>query len=205
MSHNVHTQVQSRWPEELRLSQLFSDALRLRVLVECNAREMSPQSFHELVGGGTLAKVSQAFELLVQYDWLVWTRSDEADPEAVERFYRGTGVPIVSDELFEKLPDSTKALIFARIFAALTARTREAMKAGTICARAETRVTWTPLELDQQGWEALTARLDSVFRALPEEQERARARTKESGEEPIPMTIALLGFESPKEPERKFS
>jgi len=49
------------------------------------------------------------------------------------------------------------------------------------------------------------ARLDSLFAALPREQERARQRMARSGEEPIAMTVALLGFESPSEPERKFS
>jgi len=62
-----------------------------------------------------------------------------------------------------------------------------------------------PLELDEQGWKTLIARLDEAFHAAVEEQERARERMAESGEEPIPATVALLGFESPKESERKFS
>ena len=153
-----------------------------------------------VVGGGTLTKVTEAFELLAHCEWLEWTRLEDD-----ERFYRGTGPPVVADEVFEKLPGSTKALVVSRIFEALAAQTKEAMKAGTICARPDAHFTWTPLELDQQGWEALTALLESVLLALPEEQERARARMAQSGEEPIPMTVGLLGFESPKDPERKFS
>lgn len=200
MSYNLQKPAEARWPEETRISQLYADPLRPRVLAECNAREMSPESFYKLVGGGTPAKVSQAFELLVQYEWLEWTRSD-----GDERFYRGTGDSTVSDEVFEKLPDTVKALLFSRIFESLVVRTKEAMKAGTICARSDAHMTWKSLELDQRGWEALNARLGAVFRALPEEQERAQARMKETGEEPIPVTVALLGFESPKKPERKFS
>ncbi|HMJ72789.1 MAG TPA: hypothetical protein VK471_05410 [Solirubrobacterales bacterium] len=173
----------------------------MRILAECNQREMSPQSFHRLVGGGTLSKVDRAFELLVQYDWLERTRSEGEE----EHFYRGTASPTMADEVFAALPDSTKALVTSRIFESLAARTREAMKAGTIAARPDTHFTWTPLELDQQGWDDLIARLDSIFLSLAEEQDRAQARMEDTGEEPIQMTLAMLGFESPKNPERKFS
>lgn len=189
----------------MRLAQLFGDALRLRVLVECGERETSPRSFHARVGGGTLAKVTEAFELLAQYEWIVPVRTENPDTEEEERFYRGLAPPVIAAEMLERLPDSTSALIFARIFEALISRTREAMKAGTLYARSDTHLTWTPLELDQQGWEDLIGRLDSLFFELAGEQERARARMRESGEEPIVMTVALLGFESPKTPERKFS
>lgn len=200
MSYNLRTAVESRWPEEVRLSQLYADTLRIRVLGECNAREMSPQSFYELVGGGTLPKVSQAFELLVQYDWLELTRSD-----GDEHFYRGTGAPVATNEVLGQLTDSTRALISSRIFESLVTRTKEAMKAGTIWARPDAHLTWTPLQLDRRGWEDLMARLDSLFDSLAGEQERAQARMAESGEEPIELTVALFGFESPKKPERKFS
>ncbi len=39
--------------------------------------------------------------------------------------------------------------------------------------------------------------------SLDEEQEQARARMAESGEEPIPMTVALLAFESPHGAEKQ--
>ena len=172
----------------------------MEILAECNEREMSPRSFHALFGGASLSKVSDAFELLAQYEWLELTRSEED-----ERFYRGTGQPVVERDSFERLPDSTRALLVSRIFEALVAHAREAMRAGTICAHPDTHLTWNVLELDRQGWETVIARLDSVFHGLPEEQERARARMEESGEEAISMTVALLGFESPKSAERKFS
>ena len=200
MPHNLQIPTGSRWPEELRLSQLFGDALRLRVLGECNTRELSPRSFHAMVGGAPLPKVTEAFELLAQYEWLECTRTEDG-----ERFYRGTGAPIVSKEAYEGLPDSTRALLISRIVESLTERVRESMKAGTIFARSDAHLTWTSLELDRQGWEALTERLDSLFLWLAAEQERAGTRMEETGEEPIPLTVALFGFESPKDPERKFS
>ena len=200
MSQNRRTEAGSRWPQEVRLAQLVADALRLRIVIECNARETSPRGFHERVGGATLAKLTEAFELLAHYEWLEPTRG-----EGAERFYRGTGPALLTAEAFERLPGSTKALADSRFFESLAARAREAMKAGTTSARPDAHLTWTPLEFDRQGWEELTAHLDAAFAELDGIRERAQARMEETGEEPIPATVALLGFESPKDPERKFS
>jgi hypothetical protein len=198
MSQNGQVRSESRWSQTLRLSQLFADPLRLTVLAECNEREMSPQSFHREVGGSALTKVTQAFELLAQYDWLERTRSDNTDPDAVEHFYRGTAVPIVREDVFLEFPDSTRALIVGRVVESFIARMKEAMKAGTICARSDTHITWLAPELDQRGWDRTIEQVDALFQWFSQEQQDADARMAESGEEPIPMTVGLLAFESPK-------
>ena len=102
-----------------------------------------------------------------------------------------------------QLPDSTKALVVARILETFAARTKEAMKAGTIWARNDAHLTWSPLGLDRQGWDNIIAKVNAVFLSFEEEQPQARARMAESGEEPIPMTVALLAFESPHGAEKQ--
>lgn len=42
-----------------------------------------------------------------------------------------------------------------------------------------------------------------MFHSLFEEQEAAKARMAKSGEEPIPMIVALTAFESPKNTEKQ--
>lgn len=197
MPHNRQTDVEPRWSRAERLAQAFGDPLRLRVLHECVLREVSPEAFQREVGTATLARVTQAFELLVQYEWLERTRTDDSDPDAVEHFYRAVDSMVIEEDVWTELPDSTKALITGRIVESFVVRTKEAMKAGTIYARDDAHLTWRPLELDEEGWDAVTERLNAIFHWLPEEQERARARMEESGEEPIPTTVAMMAFESP--------
>lgn len=200
MSHNGRATGIAKWPYAERLAAVYADSLRMNVLAECNLREMSPHGFHREVGGATLTKIVRAFELLAQYEWLECTRSEETDdPEEVERFYRGTGEAIVHEESWEEMPDSTRALVVGRVFDMFVQRTRRAMKAGTIAARADAHVTWTPLELDRQGWHETIERLNSVFREVREIEQRAKARRAEDDEEPIAMTVGLLGFESPRD------
>lgn len=202
MSRNDQAVTGSKWSRAERLATLFADPVRGRILSECNIREMSPRGFHRDLGMATLAKLTQAFELLAQYGWLEETRSEQVveDPEQVERFYRGTELGMVDEDTLNELPDSIRALINARILESLSTRTKEALKAGTIGGRSDQHLSWTPLELDRQGWETVIARVNSVFYALADEQEKARARMAESGEEPTWMTAALLAFESPEYP-----
>ena len=202
MSHNGQDVAASKWSRAERLSTLFADPVHGRILSECNIREMSPRGFHRDLGMATLTKLTQAFELLAQYGWLEETRSEQVaeDPEQVERFYRGTELGMIDEGTWVELPDSTRALISARILESLTTRTKEALKAGTIGGRPDQHLSWTPLELDRQGWETVIARVNSLFHALADEQQKARSRMAESGEEPTWMTAALLAFESPEYP-----
>jgi hypothetical protein len=76
------------------------------------------------------------------------------------------------------------------------------MEAGTIDARDDRHLSWMPLRLDEQGWINVLKRIDDTFRWLFEEQEEANERMAKSGEKPIPMTVALAAFESPKDTEK---
>jgi len=194
----------SKWPRAVRLSEAHADPLRLRILGECHLRETSPRRFHAEHGGATLPKVERAFVMLAQYGWLELTRTegDVEDPDAVERFYVGTEFPVIENDEFDELPDATKALVVGRIVEVLHLRSREALKAGTMVGRHDHHLSCTPVELDRQGWEALTSRVDSVFHWLLEEIDAARGRLAESGEEPMPVTVGLLAFESPPRPPR---
>ena len=197
--HEAQAGRDSKWPEVERLTQVYGDGLRLRVWSECLLREISPKMFQREVSKNTrLSTVVQAFELLEQYGWIERRRSDESDPDAVEHFYRGLDDSVISSELWVQLPDSTKALVVARILETFAARTKEAMKAGTIWARNDAHLTWSPLGLDRQGWDNIIAKVNAVFLSFEQEQAQARARMAESGEAPIPMTVALMAFESPE-------
>jgi len=199
MSDDRQADRTAKWPYPERLAAILGDSLRIDVLTQCNLRAMSPRSFHREVGGATLTRVARAFDLLAQYEWLERTGGEDADAEEVDRLYRGTGPPIVYDETWEELPDSTRALATGRVFETLVRRTKRAMKEGTINARPDAHLTWTMVELDRQGWDEAIGQLNAVFEGLGELERRARARLAESGEEPIAMTVGLLGYESPRE------
>lgn len=201
MSHNVVSERRSRWTHTARLEAVFADPLRMRILGECNMREMSPRSFYEEFGYATLAKVEQAFELLVQFEWLEPVQDPNTKPlEPLDRLHRGTGVAVVEDSLWETFPASTRSLMGGRVLETFITRAKEAQKAGTLAIRPDAHLSWVGLELDGEAWDAIADRLNTLFHFVFEEQERAKTRMAESGEEPTPATVALFAFESPLRP-----
>jgi hypothetical protein len=197
---------ETKFPLMLRLSKVFADPLRMKILAECSMREMSPKQFFEgfcngaEFDGETMSRVSRAFEILEEYEWLRQTRTETGGRRrgAVEHFYEATEPAVLDGELWADAPAPMKAITSWRILETFARQVKEAIVAGTLTARADHHLTWMPLLLDQQGWETVVSRLYALFHFFFEEQEAANARMDESGEEPIPMTVALAGFESPK-------
>ena len=206
MSHNGQQapveagRVESKWPRSVRLSQLYSDPLRARVFSECVDRELSPRDFHREFGVAALPRIVQAFELLGHYEWLervdAAERRDDLEDDPADYAYRVRGRPVVDEEVWQELPDSTRALIASRVIEGLTLRLKMAMESGTIFGRPDHLLLWDVIELDRQGWATVLSRLEAVFCSLSEEQDAARARMAESGERPTSMTVGLLAFES---------
>lgn len=205
MSGNLKAQIKSKFPLVVRLSKVFADPLRMKILAECNMREMSPKLFYKEFGGGSLPRVARAFDTLVEYDWLYLTKTESGGKRrgGVEHFYRATEPAVFDEALWEELSEGMKEHVIWRILETFVQQVKEAMEAGTIEAREDHHFTWTPLRLDQEGWEKVVARLLEIFYFLFEEQERANLRMAETGEEPIPMTVALAAFESPKDTEKQ--
>jgi len=182
------------------MAKVFADPLRIQILAELNTRDMSPKQFFEEFGGGSLSRVSRHFDVLAQYDWLVLVRKETGGKRrgATEHFYRATGPAMFDESTWPEVPEVLQNTFTWRAFVTYAERVKEAMKGGTIDARDDRHFTWTPVRLDEIGWKNTITRVDALFEFLLEEQDRARARLAESGEEPIPMTVGLAAFESPK-------
>ena len=205
MTNQDGTRIQLDVPYTLRVAKLMADELRIKIVAELNMREMSPKGFHEEFGGGSISRVSRAFDLLAEFGWLYQTRTETGGKRrgAVEHFYRATQAAVFYNEIWSPLPQSMKEMISGGIFEELSERVRKAMEAGTIDARGDRHFSWMPLLLDEQGWGNVLERVDAIFHWLFEEQQEANLRMAESGETPIPMTVALAAFESPKDTEKR--
>jgi hypothetical protein len=187
------------------MAKVFADSLRIQILAELNTREMSPKQFFEEFGGGSLSRVSRAFDVLSEYGWLIEIRTETGGRRrgAVEHFYRATGSAMFDEGAWPDVPEAMKNVFTWRAFLTLAERVKEAAVAGTLDAREDRHFSWTLFRLDLQGWKSVIAKIDALFYWLSEEQEAANARMAETGEEPIPMTVALAAFESPKDAEKQ--
>jgi DNA-binding transcriptional ArsR family regulator len=193
----ISTQSQASFLQ--RMGVLFADPLRERIVTELYMREMSPSGFHAEFGGGSVPRVDRHFKRLAEHGWLTFVRSESGGHRrgSTEHFYRTTELAVVDNETWSQLPNAVKAAFSRRNFEQLAERVRGALQAGTFDARPDRHLSWTPLLLDRLGWERAVAAVDGLFESLFAEQADARRRILESGEKPIPATIALAAFESP--------
>ncbi len=191
--------VSSRAPFIRRLAIVFADPLRLKIVTELYTREMSPTQFYQELGGGSVSRVDRHFKKLAEYGWLKVIRKETGGRRrsATEHFYKATELAIFDLDTWSALPDSIKEALSWRTFEQLVERVREAISADTFDARADRHLSWTPVLLDQLGWENVIDEVEAQFSFLFDEQNRAKLRIAESGEESIRATVAMAAFESP--------
>ena len=207
MPHLVEGREEPVVPLPVRLSKVLGDAVSMQIVREANRRDISATQFHAELGGDSVAGIRRRFKKLERVSLLteVEARTGGRRRGATEKFYRATGPAIFAarNGPWANVPESVGDTATWRCFEGLSEQIRAAMKAGTFDAREDSCLAWSLLQLDRQGWEAVTADLGALRRFVNEEQKRAQARTAESGEAPAEMVIALTAFKSPKEPERE--
>jgi DNA-binding transcriptional ArsR family regulator len=188
----------------VQLAKILADPEALQILAQLNVREMSPKQFHDEFGGASLASIGRRFKKLAKGGWLTLVREERGGKRrgATEHFYRAIGPAILDTEDWSELPDSLKATLTWKTFEQLRERVQQAMAAGTFDARIDRHLSWTPLLLDQPGWEAVLAAVNTLFHTVLVEARSAEQRMAKTGEEPLEATIALAAFESPKQSER---
>lgn len=157
---------------------------------------MSPTQFYREFGGASMSGIRSRFKLLSELCWLKRV-NEETRRGAVEHFYRATGPAVFDNGTWADMPDSIKATNSWTTFKQLSEQVAEAMDAGTFDACDDRHLTWSPLRLDQLGWEKTITAVDALFAFILNEADRAEARMARSGEKPVRMTVALAMFESP--------
>jgi DNA-binding transcriptional ArsR family regulator len=184
----------------VRIAKVLASPLRMKIVTELNLREMSASGFYEEFGGAArLSDVTRCFKSLAEDGWLTKIREETGGRRrgATEHFYRATGPAVFDKRNWMSVPEAVREGFSWRVFEQLAEQVREAMTAGTFDARPDRHHTWTPLVLDQVGWEQVIRSVDDLFYQLLQEQMAAKVRLARSGEEPLIATVYLAAFESP--------
>ena len=74
------------------------------------------------------------------------------------------------------------------------------MLAHTFDSRADRHLTWIALEVDERGWKELMATLATTLGDVTQIRHDAGDRLAASEDNAVPVTIGMLGFESPPPP-----
>jgi hypothetical protein len=119
---------------------------------------------------------------------------------ALEHVYKGKASVYFTDEEFEEMSQETRGKLSRISLQGLFARADRAVRKDTFDSRTDRHLTWMPMHLDEQGWREMMDALASTFGEVTQIRHDARERLATSGKEAIPVTVAMLGFESPSPP-----
>jgi len=182
--------------------------LRVRILEVLNEGPRSPSQFVEegLIPKEHFTTYQQALSL-ASYHFRELEKEGcleviESIPRrgAVEHVYRGLARVFFNDAEFEATAAEDRRQLSRISLQGLIARADRAIWEETFDARADRHLTWMSMQLDERGWREMITALAAVFGELSQIRHDARDRLAASGEEVVPATVGILGFESPPPP-----
>lgn len=200
MAIRIRARVKSVLQRLKRLSVVFEVELRLKIVVELNQREMSPKQFHEEFGGGSLSRVSRNFDRLAETGWLRHMRSEGPGGSrrgGVEHFYRATEMAFFDRETWAALPYSVRVAFSWNLFVFIASYLRRGLEAKLIGSRPGSGLATETLLLDTMGADHVIDAYAHVFASLHEEQDDAKLRGAQTGEELVSASVLQLAYESP--------
>lgn len=170
--------------------------VRLQLLGVLSDRTITPAEFARECDE-PIPNVAYHFRYLRDLGWIEVVGTNPAGG-SLEHVYRRTAVPIFSDDDWMRLPDEVRRILASTTANELFGRIGQAIKTGTFTAR-NAHISWTPLGLDEQGWTETMELLDSTFKQADEIAARATDRLANSKQDGLLATVALAGFESPRD------
>lgn len=116
---------------------------------------------------------------------------------SVEHVYRAVDRAEFTEDEFAEMPPDERRDIMAIAWQGLVTRTEAAQIAQTLHGRPGSSLAWTDARLDDRGWAEMVTTLTANYGELEQIRKDAEARLEEQGEEGVPATFAVMGFERP--------
>lgn len=186
---------------------VIAHPVRVQILTVLGERAISPTRYVEQVLGidpdqrpedfrRGLSHVSYHFKELKKYGCI---KVVELIPKrgSVEHVYRAVERAEFTEEEFADLPADERRDIMAVTWQGLVMRTEAAQIAQTLHDRPGSSVAWTDARLDERGWAEMVTTLTANFGELEQIRQESEARLEERGEDGVPATFAVMGFERP--------
>lgn len=184
---------EEREDEEVRLARALGHPRRVAILECLNSfGPMAPVEVAHKIRA-ELSNLSYHFRVLAE-GGLIEEIGHERVRGSVKTTYRSTARALFSDSAWSSLSPATKAGISATAFQVLATRVSDALQAGTFDSKDSRHLSISTVAVDEEGWDELSALLASVFHRVEELEEESRRR----GGRTVPLSVGLLGFQSPR-------
>lgn len=182
-------------PIDPKLVKAIGHPVRHSLLMALNERVASPSDLADELGE-PIGKVAYHVRILLDLGAIELVR-EERRRGAIEHYYRATMRPFFDDRQWAVLPVQTRRGIFDQNLRRISEDVAAAAAAGGF-DNVEAHVSWTPLDLDQEGFDEVVELLNGALERVLEIQAEAAGRQAERGEDrpgSIATEVAFLHFE----------
>jgi len=177
------------------VAKAFAHPLRVQILIILNERVASPNLLAQELDQ-SLNLVAYHVRVLEKYDCieLVDTKQRRG---ATEHFYRATRRQFLSDSEWARMPQSLRPGLSGAMLKSIFDDIEEAVKSGTMDEKDDRHISRTPLVVDQEGWDEVSALLTETLDKVFEIQSASAKRLSDTGEDGMLSKVEMLHFKSP--------
>jgi DNA-binding transcriptional ArsR family regulator len=189
-------------PPDVRVIKAIGHPLRWQMLEALNEGEASPAQLARRFGE-PVNLVAYHMGILAKAGGVEMVRT-EPRRGSTEHYYRATMRPYFADREWSRLPTETRRALLAVETKRIVNDIRAAA-AGTGLDHPKAHVSWSPMELDREGYDEVATLLSGVLDQLNDIQARSSVRQGEKGRKngkKLSTEVAILHFERPKRARR---
>jgi DNA-binding transcriptional ArsR family regulator len=182
-------------PPDARVIKAIGHPLRWQMLEALTEGEASPAQLARKFGE-PVNLVAYHMGILAKAGGVELTRT-EPRRGSTEHFYRATMRPYFGDREWARLPTETRRAVLA-VESKRILNDIRAAASGAGLDHPKAHVSWTPLELDPEGFDEVAELLDDVLEKLHGIQARVKGRQAKSSPKkagPLATEVAMVHFE----------
>lgn len=179
-----------------RMVKALAHPLRVKILEILTERIASPNRLSDDLDAG-LSHVAYHTRALDRYGCLELVDTAKRRG-ATEHFYKASPNSFIGDRVWRRVPRALLGGVSGATLQSFMDRAVAALEAGTIDGREDTTLYWMPVQLDEQGWEEVTATMEeTVNKVLTAEAESRQRIARRKGHGAISAIVGVASFETP--------
>jgi DNA-binding transcriptional ArsR family regulator len=178
-----------------RIIKALAHPVRAQALAILNERVASPNEIAKELGQA-VGHVSYHINVLKKCECIELVDTAQRRG-AVEHYYRATTRVFIDDEAWRRLPASVRPGLSAALLQDVVDDAAKALSAGTFDARNDRHLAWTPMVVDEQGWQDLQQEASALLQRVFEIQSASAERLAKAGERGIHVSVATMAYETP--------
>lgn len=184
-----------------RVVKALGHPVRVQALTILNERIASPNEISKELGQ-TVGHVSYHIKVLRECECIELV--DTAPRRgAMEHYYRATSRAFLDISDWTAVPESVRPGLSGSLLQTIFGDASTALSAGTFDKREDRHLSWTPMIVDEKGWDELTKGLEGMLERIFQIQAASAERLTKADEAGVPVSISMSGYETPTTEEKR--